>query len=398
MDAVFQTTGKQIRHELETNILPFWPSHVRDMENGGFYGKVAADCSVDNSVPRSAVLCARILWTYSQAAQRYANPEYRATADAAYDYLRRVFWDPQYGGVYWQVDCQGRPVMDRKHSYAQSFVIYGLTEYYRLTGDGESLRLAQTLFTLLDQHAHDPVYGGMVEARARDWSDMADMRLSSREPDCRKSMNTMLHVMEGYTNLLRVWRDDTLLHRQTEILTLFFDRIIDPQTAHFQLFFDDAWNSLEKMDSYGHDIEGSWLLVEAAEVVGDAVLIAKARQMACRMAEAVYREGLRADGAIFYEKKDGEEPERSQHWWVHAEGMVGFFNAWQIGGKTEYLDTALNLWKLIDTRFVDRQYGEWVKVLLADGTPDANVPKVGPWECPYHHARACYEMIDRLKV
>ena len=207
--------------ELRGNILPFWMTYAVDRENDGFYGAVTNDLRVLNDMPRSAVLCARLLWTYSAACRRYRDDAYLATARHAYDYLRGTFWDDEHGGVYWTADRQGRPVNDRKHTYAQAFAIYGLSEYHRATGEAESLRLAQELFRLVEAHTHDPENGGNIECCSRSWGKLADMRLSEKEPDCRKSMNTLLHLVEAYTNLLRAWDDDELRARQLGLVELF---------------------------------------------------------------------------------------------------------------------------------------------------------------------------------
>ena len=199
-----QFTPSAFETELQGNILPFWMNHSLDRENGGFYGAITNDLQVVNSKERSAVLCARILWTFSAAYRTYKNAQYLQTARHAYDYLTRRFWDANYGGIYWSLDYQGNPVNDRKHTYAQSFAIYGLTEFYRATGEQEILRLAQELFRLIELHTFDAVNQGNLECRSREWQALDDMRLSDKDMNCAKSMNTLLHLIEAYTNLMRV--------------------------------------------------------------------------------------------------------------------------------------------------------------------------------------------------
>ncbi len=387
---------ERIERELRGNLLPFWIEHTRDEENGGFYGGLSNDLIVDNDQPRSAVLCARILWTYSSAYRAYGEAWQLDMARRAYDYLTQKFWDQQYGGVYWTLDRQGCPISDRKHIYAQAFAIYGLAEFYRATGEPQSLWLAQDLFHLIERHSFDPLHGGNLECCSREWGTLADMRLSEREPNARKSMNTLLHLMEAYTNLLRVWPDGELRTKQRGLIENFLQHIIDPQTHHFKLFFDDAWQSLSDHLSPGHDIEGSWLIVEAAEVQGDEQLLARAQAVSVQMATAVYQDGLDSDGAIFNEVTAHGVESTDRHWWVQAEGMVGFINAYQLSRRAEFAQAADRLWQICETQFVDRQYGEWFKIVRRDGTPDIDHLKVGPWECPYHHSRACLEMLHRL--
>ena len=379
------------------NILPFWMRHTVDHVNGGFYGALTDDLVIHNEVPRSAILCARILWTYAAAFRKLGNAEYLAMANWAYDDLKRVFWDQQNGGLFWTVDAAGQPILDRKHHYAQAFAIYGLSEYYRAAQPPESLALAQKLFHLLEKHAYDPVYGGYIEGSSRSWESLADMRLSERDLDCRKSMNTLLHILEAYTGLLRVWEYAALRARHKALIETFLTHILDASTGHFKLFFDDRWNSLLPNVSYGHDIEGSWLLVEAAEVQADPVLLGKVREAAIRIAAAVYDDGLEPDGSLPYEAGPHGLVDSHKSWWVQAEAMVGFQNACQLSGQARFALAAWRSWNYIQDRLIDRTHGDWFKRLNRDGTPDHGSYKVGPWECPYHHSRACFEMLDRLK-
>ena len=387
---------RQLQEELTGNILPFWMTHAIDKVNGGFYGALTTDLEIHNEVPRSAILCARILWTYATAYRKLGDRQYLAMANWAYDYLRSAFLDAEYGGVYWTVDATGEPVFDRKHHYAQAFAIYGLAEYYRATEQPESLALAQRLFQLLEKYAYDPFYGGYIEGRSRKWETLSDMRLSDRDLNCRKSMNTMLHVLEAYTNLSRVWQDASLKAQHRALIELFLQRIVDPATGHFKLFFDDQWNSLLPNVSYGHDIEGSWLLLEAAEVQGDPALVERVRQAAIQIATAVYQDGLEPDGSLPYESGPLGLVDSDKSWWVQAEAMLGFYNAYQVSGQKRFAQAAQGSWKYIQDNMVDRVHGDWIKKLHQDGTVDESNYKVGPWECPYHNSRACFEMLDRL--
>jgi mannobiose 2-epimerase len=391
----------RIEKELLENILPFWMRQTVDRENGGFYGKVDCDGHVDRQASRASVINSRILWTFS-AACRLVGPPYRATADWAYDYIVQKFWDPEYGGVYWMLDHQGNPLSDRKQIYAQAFAAYAMAEYYRATGKPEALDFAQRLFRLIEDHSRDAVWKGYLEARGRDWGALEDMRLSEKDLNSPKSMNTHLHVMEAYTNLLRVWRDPELVVRQKELLEVTMDRIVDNSTGHFKLFFDNQWNSLTDHVSFGHDIEGSWLIQEAAEVLGDAALVDRARKLALRMAETVCAEGLDKDGSLFYEADSkGVMIDPKKHWWAQAEAVVGFYNAYQLSGQEHFLDQSYRVWEYIETHIVDRVHGEWHAKLSPEGVPylekeDLDACLAGPWKCPYHNSRVCYEMIERL--
>jgi mannobiose 2-epimerase len=250
------------------------------------------------------------------------------------------------------------------------------------------------MYRLLERHACDPVHGGYIEGSSRRWEALDDMRLSDRDLDCRKSMNTMLHILEAYTQLARLWEPARAAHRG--LIAVLLDHIVHPDRTHFALFFDDAWRSLLDHVSYGHDIEGSWLLVEAAEVAGEKELLARCREAAVKMAHAVRRRGIDEDGGLLYEGGPRGVVDGQKSWWVQAEAMVGFTNAYQLCGDGRFLRAARRSWAYIQAHHVDRVYGGWTKNLYRDGTPDPESYKVGPWECPYHHSRACMEMIDRL--
>ena len=366
-----------------------------DRENGGFYGALSNDLKVLNNVERSAVLCARILWTFSSAYRIHKKEDYLQVARHVYDYLTGHFWDAEYGGVYWSINAQGKPVNDRKHTYAQSFAIYGLAEYTRATGEAKSLKFARELFRLIELHTFDEVHQGNLECRSREWQALDDMRLSSKDMNCAKSMNTLLHLIEAYTNLLRVWDDPQLKAKQSKLVEAFFEHVVDSRSGHLKLFFDKGWHSLLDEVSYGHDIEASWLLVEAAEVLGDQHLLALARETAVKMAQAVYAEGRNADGSLLYER-GAHKLQADRHWWVQAEAVVGFYNAYQISGQAHFAEAAAGCWQYIQKHFVDHQNGDWFKVLNESGLPYLDHYKVGPWECPYHHSRLCFEMSQRL--
>lgn len=392
----------RFERELTGNILPFWMTHAVDRENGGFYGYIGPELRANREASRASVVNTRILWTFA-AATRLLGSKYRGTADRAYEYVANNFLDRDLGGVFWTLDRRGRPISDRKQTYAQAFAIYALSEYFRATGDAGALDHAKRLFGLIERHSYDPVWKGYIEARARNWSGLDDMRLSDKDLNCPKSMNTHLHLMEAYTNLLRAWRDPEPGARLAELLEVTMDHIIDARTGHFKLFFDEEWNSLSDHVSFGHDIEGSWLLVEAAEVLGHPALIERARRLAVGMAEAVYAEGRDTDGSLFYEADPaGRLIDANKHWWVQAESVVGFYNAYELTGDAKFREQAERAWDYIESHFVDRVNGEWHAKLRPDGTPysaseDPDACLAGPWKCPYHNARVCYEMMARLR-
>ncbi len=387
---------QQFETELTGNILPFWLTTAYDASTGGLHGAITHEGRVADHVPRSAVLIARALWTFAAASRAIDRSGYRDMANRMALYLRQSLWDPEYGGLYWDVDRNGTPLSDRKHHYAQAFGIYGLSEHVRATGDTESLALAVQLFELLEDHAYDSRYGGYLEGSTREWQPLNDPRLSNRDHASPKSMNTLLHLLEAYTNLLRIWDHPPLRQRLRELLDVFAEHVFDSETGHYRQFFALDWTPTLKGASYGHDIEASWLLCEAADTLGDAERRDRARTHALITAEAVLDHGIAPDGSLLNESHPKDDVAEFKHWWPQAEAIVGFTNAYQLSADARYADAALRCWDVVKTEFVDRAHGDWFKRLHPDGTPDPTSEKTGPWNCPYHHSRACLEMMTRL--
>ncbi|TVR52711.1 MAG: N-acyl-D-glucosamine 2-epimerase, partial [Puniceicoccaceae bacterium] len=287
--------------ELHENILPWWIEHVKDRERGGFFGRVEDDLRVDPEAERGALLSTRVLWAYSAAYRETGDAAHRVMARHALEDLRRVFWDHEHGGLFWSASAAGRVKEDRKQVYLQAFGIYGLSEYYRATGEAEALEEAKALFRVLEERARDHRHGGYFEAFARDWSPLDAEALSVMGSPTPKSQNTLLHVMEAYTNLLRAWPDPELRAAQRELIGLMLDRVYHAPGRHLHLFLDADWTPRSETVSFGHDIEFAWLVTEAAEVMGEAGLRERARAVCVEIAEAVLEGGVDDDGSVFYE-------------------------------------------------------------------------------------------------
>ena len=386
-----------MRSELENNILPFWMNKMEDNEEGGFYGQITGEDELKPEASKGAILNARILWTFSSAYRLLKKPEYLETATRAKRYLIDRFYDPQYGGIYWELDYKGNPLDTKKQIYAIGFAIYGLSEYARATGDEEALAYAQQLFDVIEQHSFDSEQNGYVEALTRDWQPIEDMRLSDKDENEKKTMNTHLHILEPYTNLYRVWKDEQLERQLRNLIEVFITRILDPQTGHLNLFFEEDWTNKYRIYSYGHDIEASWLIHEAALVLGDPEVLKRIEPIIIRIAQAA-DEGLNPDGSMIYENfLDKQKIDRELHWWVQAENVVGHINLYQHFGDTEALDIAARCWEFIKTKLIDHEQGEWHWSLLPDGTVNHRDDKAGFWKCPYHNGRMCMEVIERFK-
>jgi mannobiose 2-epimerase len=314
----------------------------------------------------------------------------------AYNYFIDHFTDHEYGGTYWTISPDGKkPLETRKQIYAQAFSIYGLTEYARLTNKHEPIELAMELFNLIEKHGYDPVNNGYLEAFNRQWQLHEDQRLSAIDMNEKKSMNTHLHVIEAYANLYRHTLNPIVKERVENLLHLFSTHIINSKTNHFNLFFDEQWNVKSNKVSFGHDIEGSWLLLEAAQAIQSGEWIDKMKAHSIAMAQASL-DGIDTDGGLKYEFSPGSADEGEKEWWTMAEAVVGFFNAYELNGNSVFLEKSLGMWEYLQKYFIDSKNGEWFYRIDRNHMPVPSYAKVSLWKCPYHNSRMCLEMIRRI--
>jgi mannobiose 2-epimerase len=381
-----------------TRILQYWIGFTRDDNYGGFIGSLDNDNRPDTGAPKGAVLNARILWTFAAAYRARGENEFLGMADRAYNYIILHFNDTDHGGIYWSVDFEGQPLDTRKQVYALAFGIYAFSEYYSCNGAPKVLEQAIEWYELLQQHSFDALRGGYMEAFSREWKPLEDLRLSPKDANEKKTMNTHLHVLEAYGNLYSVWPDAQLTRHIEALLKNFRDHFVDPQTGHLRLFFDEDWNPKPDVISYGHDIEASWLLLDMARIIGNLPLINEFEEISLKMAVAA-AEGLDADGGLWYEFDPlRKELVHEKHWWPQAEALVGFFNAWQLSGNPKFLSYMIRNWKFIRRYIIDGKSGEWYWGVGENHSPMPGQDKVGFWKCPYHNSRACLEMIKRIEM
>lgn len=380
---------------LTQNILPYWSTRMIDNRNGGFYGRIDASEQVFPDEDKGGILNARILWTYSSAYRILKDTAYLRLATRSKDYIMAHFIDRQYGGAYRSVKSDGEPSDTRKQTYTQSFFIYGLAEYYRATGDKDALKTAKEIFDLFEKYALDNKSDGYFEVFTRDWHRAHDLLIGETTVNDEKTMNTHLHIMEAYTNLYRAWPDRKVADRLKALVGIFLDKIIDAGTSHLICFMDRSWNSTSATDSYGHDIESSWLLSEAAGLLGDSALQARVKKVSIKIVNAA-AEGLQPDGSMIYEKDRATgriNTERS--WWVQAETIVGYLNAFEMTGNEKYLNNSINCWHYTKNNLVDNKNGGWFSSVSESGAAGKG-DKAGFWVCPYHNGRMCMEIIGRI--
>jgi cellobiose epimerase len=383
----------ELQNEL-SRLLNFWQKNTVDKQFGGFYGKIDNSNKVFHDAPKGSVLNSRILWTFSAAYNLTGNMNYLETAERAFGYIIDHFIDKEFGGVYWTVDYKGYPYDAKKQIYALSFAIYGLSEFYQCNKNQQAKELAIELYNLIVEHSYDAIHGGYIEAMSRDWKELDDLRLSNKDANEKKSMNTHLHVMEGFANLYRIWPDELLQKKIEELVSIFLDHIIDKKSNHLVLFFDEEWNKKSNIISYGHDIEAAWLIQEAAEITGDSELIQRVKKQSVQLANAA-SEGMDNDGGLWHEyERDSDHLIKEKHSWPQAESMIGFYNAWQITGDERYFKKSLASWQFVQGHIVDKVNGEWFWGVTENYSLMAE-DKVGIWKCPYHNSRACIELIRR---
>ena len=419
-----KTLKAEVRDVLENNILNFWLDKMVDEENGGFYGQMTGEGEIVKTADKGGILNARILWSFSAAYRVLHKQEYLEAATRAKDYIIDHFIDKEYGGTYWSLDYKGQPKDTKKQFYAIGFTIYGLSEYARATGDREALDYAMELYECIEEHSLDREYNGYIEACTREWGEIADMRLSELDANYPKSQNTHLHIIEPYTNLFRCIKelkaaescdyvpaigsvlpigvtvpDDFVVRLESSLrnlITIFTDKILNPETHHLDLFFDMDWTrEAGRLESYGHDIECSWLMHEAALVLGDETVLRKVEAVVQMVAKASEK-GLNEDGSMVHEANlDTGYVDTDRHWWVQAENVVGWINIWQYFGDESALQKALRGWQYIKDNLIDREGGEW----RWSRDPERNInrkdDKAGFWKCPYHNSRMCLELMER---
>ncbi|MFT3870643.1 MAG: AGE family epimerase/isomerase [Nibricoccus sp.] len=387
--------GRKAERELRENILPFWLKYAPDPENGAFHGQLTADLKPVEAAPRGSLLTCRILWAFSAVYRRYREPALLEMAKRAYQDLLTRFWDEQHGGIYWTISKEGKPLDTSKQTYGQVFGIYALSEYYRATFDPQALERATMLYRCVEKYARDPAHGGYFEVFTSDWRK-EQPRKSPVNATAAKSQNTHLHVMEAYTNLLRVWPDADLRAALQALVECMLTRIYDARSHHLRLFLTENWTPRSENWSYGHDIEAAWLLTEAAQVLDDTDLIKRTKAVAVEIAEAFLKQGVDHDGGVFNEGGPKGVTDSRKDWWPQAEAMVGLLNAYQISGDNRFLTAAAKTWTFIDKRMIDHERGEWFQS-VDDRGPNRLLPKISLWKCPYHNGRACLEVLARVE-
>ena len=387
---------QEIREELTGHILPFWEKMI-DEVNGGFYGRMDYDGTLRKDAVKGGILHARILWAFSNAYTVLKDEEYLQYAKHAYEFLTGAIWDNQFGGMFWTVTADGKPAEDLKHGYCQAMALYAISSYYEASGDEKALMRAMEIYDILENEMHDEY--GYKESFTRDFRWAENEKLSENGVEAAKTMNTNLHVLEAYTELYRVSGYPQVADRIRDLLDLFVEKIYNPDKHRLDVFFDDRFNPIIDLHSFGHDIEASWLFDRSTQVLESVVYESKLAPIIDDLVQGIYNEAMDPlHGSVYMESENGMI-RKNRNWWSQCEAMVGFYNAYQKDeSKVEYLQAVEDIWSFLKEHLIDTRAGsEWIQEVDVLNQPVTSLPLVGIWKCPYHNTRMCLEMIKRQK-
>ncbi|NLZ45797.1 MAG: N-acylglucosamine 2-epimerase [Clostridiales bacterium] len=382
---------EQVKKELTQHIIPFW-GKLEDKENGGFYGFLDYNLGLDQKADKGVILHSRILWFYSSCYSVLKDNQCLELATHAYEFIKNYCVDYELGGVYWLVDYKGKPVDEMKHTYNIAFAIYALSAYYNATGKKEALGLAEKLFSDIEEKTLDQY--GYMEAFSRDWKLVSNDALSENGLSADKTMNTILHLIEAYTELYKANKSEKVAERLKFQLSQMSDKVYNSKTNALRVFFNTKLEEIGDIHSYGHDIEATWLMDLACQTLGDKGLIEKFRNMNLYISKNI--QNIAVENGAMNNERENDKIDKKRVWWVQAEAVVGFINAYENSKDESFLKTAKSIWEYTKENMIDKRDGsEWYSEVSFEGVPHEWKEIVGPWKCPYHNGRMCLEVIIR---
>ncbi len=388
MNSSYEHLKEDLHQELK-DILSYWSSNTLDETHGGFVGRINSENEVILNASKGVILNTRILWSFSAASNYLKTLEYKPICDRAYHYLKRFFKDDIYGGVFWELNHMGEPINKRKQVYAQSFAIYALSEYYIFTKNEKAKIWAIELFKLIETHAKDNINNGYIEAFNEDWSPIEDMRLSDKDMNASKTMNTHLHILEAYTRLLSIYDSEALRNALKNLIELIQQKFLN-SNYNYDLFFDKDWNLQSNIVSYGHDIETAWLVIDAAKAIKNKGVLAQTEATAILVADAFIEHGIDSEGAVINEKNlDTSKVDTDRHWWPQMEALVGLKYVYELTYNPKYIEASLKIWDFTKNHLIDKIHGEWYFRVDKNGKVYKQEDKISMWKAPYHTSRAC---------
>lgn len=383
---------EEVKEHLVHTIIPFW-KNLRDNEHGGYYGWLGYDLALDKKAVKGCILNSRITWFFANAYTLLKDESLLDEAKHGFAFMKDYCFDKENGGIYWSITYDGKPEDTTKHTYNQAFCIYALSSYYEASKDEEALAMAKELFHVIEEKCTDEV--GYLEAFDREFHLIENDKLSENGVIADKTMNTLLHVFEAYTELYRVSKDAEVKKRLEWILDTIAEKIYNPTLHRQEVFFDKDYNTILDLYSYGHDIETAWLLNRGIDVLGEEAYQAKIGPIIDEMTAQVYEVAF--DGHSLANECEKGVVNTHRVWWVQAETVIGFLNGYERHPeKKEYLEAARNEWQFIKDYVIDKREGsEWFWEVDENGKPYPDRPIVEPWKCPYHNGRMCIEVIRR---
>ena len=383
---------EEIRKHLTDCIIPFWKG-LRDDVNGGYVGYMDYDLKKDEKAVKGCILNSRITWFFANAYMALKDESLLLEARHGYEFMQKFCVDQEKGGVYWSVNYDGTPEDTTKHTYNQAFSIYALSSYYDASKDESALTTAMELFHIIEERCMDEI--GYKEAFDREFHEIENDKLSENGVIADKTMNTLLHVFEAYTELYRVSGDEAVKKRLMWILDTIAEKIYNPTLHRQEVFFDREMHSILDLHSYGHDIETAWLIRRGTDVLGDDTYTEKMLPIILDLTGQVYRTAF--DGQSLANECEKGVVDENRIWWVQAETLIGFLNGYQLDPThTEYLEAARSVWRFIREHLIDKRPGsEWFWDVDKEGKSVSGKPIVEPWKCPYHNGRMCLEVIKR---
>ena len=395
---------------LRRDILGVWFPRSVDQKDGGFYSNFDRDWKPSASAGKFSVFQGRMVWVASQIAMK--RPELKAQflpiVSHGMKYLQDVLWDKQYGGFYWGRNDDGGTspqYTDGKHLYGMSFGLYGATAAYQATNDASALELAKNAFRWMDEHAHDAKNGGYAEWLTRDGQVVQPSSENERFetvpvagfPIGYKSMNTHIHLLESFTQLYEVWKDEILRRRVIELLEIVRDKIcVEPGVMN--LYFTADWRAIPDHDSYGHDVEAAYLMLEAEDILGRHD--PKTEKIARRLVDHALAYGWdETNGGLYREGTTfGKAEDLRKEWWVQFEGLNALLLMHEKYGKqtATYFAAFQKQWRFIRDKQIDHEFGGVYDTVERDGTVK-DYSKARIWKEAYHDTRALLTVTERLR-
>ncbi|MBO0911773.1 MAG: AGE family epimerase/isomerase [Acidobacteria bacterium] len=395
---------------LNRDVLEVWFPRCVDNRNGGFYSNFSRQWEPSPSNGKFSVFQARMTWMAAEIAMRHPElkEQYLPIAEHGGAFLKNILWDKQYGGFFWGVNDNGsisNYYTEGKELYGESFAIFGIAAAYQATHDPKALSLAQDAFRWIEEHAHDPKNGGYFEflTRAGEPVEAGPGSVQAQNVPVGgffvgyKSMNTHIHLLEALTELYAVWKDPTVRKRLEELLEINRDKIsIRPGVMN--LFYTNEWHPIPDHDSYGHDVETAYLMLEAEAALGvphDPRTMRMARLLVDHALAYGWDDkmgGFYEDGTTF-----GKPENQSKEWWVEMEGLNSLLLMHeQYGRETDtYFKKFQKQWYFIQHYQADSEYHGIYPMVGADGVPITRV-KGEIWKAAYHDGRALLNVSERL--